>query len=66
MTLAEASSNIGGRVIYSDVSGEAGAGVITRVSRRYVFVRYDGTGPAAKATPPECLVLESDRIRTEQ
>jgi hypothetical protein len=44
------------RVVYQPGHGPAEEGVITRVTERFVFVRY-GTDVGSKATRADCLVL---------
>lgn len=56
MTLAEAASAIGRRVIYRPTVGPAEPGVITSVNETFVFVRYDSSKHSA-ATRPEDLEL---------
>jgi len=56
MTLDEARSHVGEKVIYSTVPGEAETGVIESVNDSYAFVRY-GSDRHAKATRPDLLTL---------
>jgi hypothetical protein len=53
MTLEQARDHIGARVLYRRPGAEPEAGVIARVSERYVFVEY----PVVKATYPDDLEL---------
>jgi hypothetical protein len=54
MTLEEASQRIGERAIYRPYPGATEVGIITRVTEKYVFVRY-GSEQSAKATRAEDL-----------
>lgn len=56
MTLDEARSHVGEKVIYSTVPGEAEEGEIVAVGEKYVHVCY-GKDQNAKATRPELLTL---------
>lgn len=58
MTIEECRANIGAAVVYAPSSGRREDGVITDVTRMYVFVRYDGDRHS-KATAPGQLTLLS-------
>ena len=54
ITLEDARANVGRGVVYHPTPRTVEQGVITGVSRTYVFVLYDGD-QQAKATAPEAL-----------
>lgn len=56
MTLTEAADMVGAIVVYAPRTGKGQRGRITRVTDRYVFVRYDGY-LHSKATAPELLTV---------
>lgn len=56
ITLAEAAARVGDGVVYQPGHGAPEDGVITRVSDRWVFVRYAGD-VGSKATRPEDLTF---------